>query len=55
MANSTCFAAADFDELYDCPLLMGELERIDFEVQGIPHAFVGRTWARLTAASSWRR
>jgi predicted metalloprotease with PDZ domain len=36
------YTARDFDELYDCPLLMGDLERIDFTVMNIPHAFVGR-------------
>jgi predicted metalloprotease with PDZ domain len=36
------YRAADFDVLYDCPILMGNLETLPaFEVQGIPHRFVG--------------
>ncbi len=31
------FAAPDFDLLYDCPILMGNQEVSQFEVQGIPH------------------
>jgi len=36
------FCATNFDVLYDCPILMGNLETIKFEVLGIPHSFVGR-------------
>jgi len=31
------FSAADFDILYDCPILIGNQEILRFEVQGIPH------------------
>lgn len=32
------FIAEDFDELYDCPILIGNHEIVGFEVQGIPHS-----------------
>ncbi|PVD51108.1 peptidase M61 [Terrimonas sp.] len=36
------FKADDFDILYDCPILMGNLEGIrDFKVRGINHRFIG--------------
>lgn len=36
------FRAADFDVLYDSPILMGTLESLPpFEVHGVPHEFVG--------------
>lgn len=39
--NNT-FLAADFDVLYDSPLLMGDLEVLpSFTVRGIPHYFIG--------------
>lgn len=39
---STRFYAADFDELYDCPILMGNLEQLpSFYVKGIEHRFMG--------------
>ena len=31
------FAATDFDILYDCPVLIGKLEILRFEIQGTPH------------------
>ncbi len=31
------FSAADFDVLYDCPILVGSQEILSFEVKGIPH------------------
>ncbi len=31
------FQASDFDELYDCPILVGNQEVLSFEVRGIPH------------------
>jgi len=31
------FFAADFDVLYDCPILLGNQETFSFEVRGIPH------------------
>jgi predicted metalloprotease with PDZ domain len=31
------FSAADFDVLYDCPILMGTQELLRFEVRGVPH------------------
>lgn len=40
--NSDLLTAADFDILYDCPILIGNLESLsDFEVNGIPHHFIG--------------
>jgi predicted metalloprotease with PDZ domain len=33
------FFAADFDVLYDSPILVGNQEILDFEVRGIPHVF----------------
>jgi len=31
------FEAPDFDVLYDSPILMGNQEHLEFEVQGVPH------------------
>jgi predicted metalloprotease with PDZ domain len=31
------FAAADFDVLYDCPILIGNQEYLQFDVGGVPH------------------
>ncbi|UCG72802.1 MAG: M61 family metallopeptidase [Chromatiales bacterium] len=33
------FTAASYDELIDCPVLMGPLVRASFEVAGVPHTF----------------
>jgi predicted metalloprotease with PDZ domain len=33
------FFAPDFDVLYDCPILLGNQEILNFEVKGIPHIF----------------
>lgn len=36
------YYAPDFDILYDCPILMGNLETLpSFTVRGIPHYFIG--------------
>jgi predicted metalloprotease with PDZ domain len=36
------FTAPDFDILYDCPILMGDLEELpSFKVKGIEHRFMG--------------
>ncbi|AWK06289.1 peptidase M61 [Flavobacterium crocinum] len=36
------FTAPDFDILYDCPLLIGDLEELpSFKVNGIQHRFIG--------------
>ncbi len=36
------YTAPDFDILYDCPILAGNLEELpSFTVQGIPHRFIG--------------
>ena len=36
------FSAPDFDILYDCPLLIGNLEELpSFDVKGIKHRFIG--------------
>lgn len=40
--NPGVFHAPDFDILYDCPLLIGNLEELTpFLVNGIPHRFIG--------------
>lgn len=33
------FTASNYDELVDCPVLMGPLTRAKFEVAGVPHTF----------------
>jgi len=36
------YTAPDFDILYDCPILVGNLEELpSFTVKGIPHRFIG--------------
>lgn len=36
------YSATDFDVLYDCPILAGNLEELpSFKVGGIPHRFIG--------------
>jgi predicted metalloprotease with PDZ domain len=36
------YTATDYDELYDCPILVGNLEELPpFTVSGIPHRFIG--------------
>lgn len=40
-ARPNTFFAPDFDVLYDCPILIGNQEILSFQVQGIPHSFVG--------------
>jgi predicted metalloprotease with PDZ domain len=35
--KSNAFYAADFDVLYDCPILIGNQEYLHFEVKGVPH------------------
>ncbi|MBM3312428.1 MAG: M61 family metallopeptidase, partial [Candidatus Aminicenantes bacterium] len=35
------FSAPHFDVLYDCPILVSNLDRVTFDVWGIPHSFVG--------------
>lgn len=37
LSCSHCFGAKDYDDLIDCPLLMGHLDRFFFTVAGIPH------------------
>lgn len=39
--QSNTFYAPDFDILYDCPTLVGNLEVLPFEVRGIHHEFDG--------------
>jgi len=40
--NPNDFMAADFDILYDCPLLIGNLEELpSFRINGIEHRFIG--------------
>ena len=33
------FIAGDFDELYDCPMLIGNQKEFKFTVDGIPYTF----------------
>ena len=41
-AKENTFTAPDFDILYDCPLLIGNLEELpSFKVNGITHRFIG--------------
>jgi len=35
--QANTFEAQDFDELYDCPILIGNQERFQFDVEGVPH------------------
>jgi len=35
--RANTFRAADFDVLYDCPILVGNQEVLSFEARGIPH------------------
>ena len=35
--QTNTFEAADFDVLYDCPILIGNQEYYQFEVKGVPH------------------
>jgi len=40
--NVNEFIVSDFDNLYDCPILMGDLEELpSFHVHGIEHRFIG--------------
>jgi predicted metalloprotease with PDZ domain len=40
--QSNLFFAKDFDVLYDCPLLIGQLEELNsFDVRGVKHRFLG--------------
>ncbi len=41
------FTARDFDELYDCPILLGNQEVIRFEVRGVPHTLAGNDMGGL--------
>lgn len=38
--QANTFSASDFDVLYDCPMLMGNQEVLQFEVRGTPHKVV---------------
>jgi predicted metalloprotease with PDZ domain len=40
--NTDLFSAPNFDVLYDCPILIGNLESLgDFPVRDVPHCFTG--------------
>lgn len=42
MGRSNEYTAPDFDILYDCPILIGNLQELpSFEVKGIKHRFIG--------------
>lgn len=34
------YTAANYDQMVDCPLQLGHFKRVDFEVDGIPFAFI---------------
>ncbi len=38
--RANTFTAPDFDLLYDCPMLLGNQERLAFDVDGVPHDIV---------------
>ncbi len=41
-SDPATFTAPDFDTLYDCPIVLGNLDRLPpFEIDGVPHYFVG--------------
>lgn len=41
-ADTNRFLARNYDVLYDCPILIGEIERLEsFDVDGVEHHFVG--------------
>ncbi|MBL0112329.1 MAG: M61 family metallopeptidase [Saprospiraceae bacterium] len=41
-AKTNEYTASDFDILYDCPILIGDLEELpSFKVKGIEHRFIG--------------
>lgn len=40
--NPNLFSAPNFDILYDCPILIGDLKELPaFTVRGVPHRFIG--------------
>jgi len=40
--DPTRFSAPDFNILYDCPIVMGKLDKLPpFEIRGVPHYFIG--------------
>ncbi len=42
VGKSNVFTAPDFDILYDCPILVGDLKELPaFTVRGVPHRFIG--------------
>jgi predicted metalloprotease with PDZ domain len=45
------FLAPDFDVLYDCPILVANLDRVSFEVRGVPHSFFGRNLGEFDRAA----
>lgn len=49
------FRAANYDLLYDCPILLGNLEELpSFQIQGIPHRFVGYEMGNFDGALMMR-
>jgi len=41
-SDPATFTAPDFDILYDCPIVLGNLDRLPpFEIRGVPHDFIG--------------
>ncbi len=43
MGNPDTFSASEFDVLYDCPILLGNLDELPppFMINGIEHRFTG--------------
>jgi predicted metalloprotease with PDZ domain len=42
LSDPATFTAPDFDILYDCPIVLGNLDQLPpFEIRGVPHYFVG--------------
>lgn len=49
--TANAYRAADFDILYDSPILMGKLERLpSFRVRGVPHHFAGVEFGTIDRA-----
>jgi predicted metalloprotease with PDZ domain len=50
------FRAANFDILYDCPVLMGDLEELpSFKVKGVDHRFIGYALGKFDRAAFMKK
>lgn len=55
-AKPNQFSAADFDILYDCPILIGNLEALpSFKVNGVEHHFIGYKMGTFDKADFMQR